>query len=221
MDDFISDPSFARRLRLSISVAWATFSRKVGSGLIKINKEASMQLQFAYLLQQLLPLVIQNPEESAELLLESGVQTSAGNNNIDLMIHGKSRTGEVNIAVEMKCYRKKAASGGDRGAHDIFMKDVYEDLQVLERYTQEGISSQGIALVMNDLERFVHPKTKTGKCWAYDTSHGHEVRPGRFTTPIGGKAVNINLARSYVFDWKQFGDFWFCELEGQELAQAI
>lgn len=173
-----------------------------------------MQLQYAYVLKQLLPLVVQHPDERAEVELEPGVRTAGGANNIDLLVHGASSAGETTIAVEMKCYRKLAASGGKRGAHDIFMKDVYDDLHILEQYVSHGIASHGVALVMNDLERLVNPTVKVGKCWAYDTSQGHAFSGGKFTVPIGGKPVNITLSRSYTFSWVQFGSFWFCELEG-------
>lgn len=173
-----------------------------------------MQLQYAYILKQLLALVIQRPDESAELELELGVKTPTGSNNIDLVVHGISLSGKTSIAVEMKCYRKLAASGGTRGAHDIFMKDVYDDLQVLEQYMDQGIASRGVALIMNDLERFVNPTVKSGKCWKYDISQGHTFKGGNFSVPIGGRAVNIELSRSYTFNWEKVGQFWFCELEG-------
>jgi len=48
--EFISSPSFPVRLRRAISIAWEIFGRKVGGGLIPVNKEASMQLQYAYVL---------------------------------------------------------------------------------------------------------------------------------------------------------------------------
>ncbi|HOS55691.1 MAG TPA: hypothetical protein PK385_06495 [Spirochaetota bacterium] len=49
---------FKKRLRLSISEAWNIFQQKVGNGLIDINKEASMQLHYAYILNNLIPLII-------------------------------------------------------------------------------------------------------------------------------------------------------------------
>lgn len=101
MSLFITDTSFDNRLRAAISAAWAVFTRKVGSGLIPINKEASMQLQYAYVLKQLLPLAVQRPDESAELELEPGVKMAVGSNNIDLLVHGASSSGETRIAVEM------------------------------------------------------------------------------------------------------------------------
>lgn len=213
MSEFITAAKLDSRLRKAISLAWEVFARKVGGGLIPINKEASMQLQYAYVLKQLLPLTLQHPDESADLELETGVKTTAGQNNIDILVRGGTPSNEVKIAIEMKCYRTLAASGGPRGAHDIFMKDVYEDLQVLEQYVALGHVSRGVALVMNDLERFVVPKFKNGKCWAYDISQGHVFNGGRIAVPIGGKSVDITLAGKYEFNWVKFGDFWFTELE--------
>jgi hypothetical protein len=169
MPDFVTDVPFESRLRKAVSAAWSVFARKTGGGLIPINKEASMQLQYAYVLKQLLPMTLQRPDESAELELELGVQTAAGPNNIDILVRGQSSSGESTIAIEMKCYRKLAASGGTRGAHDIFMKDVYEDLHALEQYVSQRIASRGVALVMNDLERFVNPTVidPALKCWTH------------------------------------------------------
>ena len=52
------------RMRAAVSISWLIFSRKVGGGLISINKEASMQLQFAYILQQLFPLITFHKNEA-------------------------------------------------------------------------------------------------------------------------------------------------------------
>ena len=214
MSEFVTDQSFEYRLRQAISVAWLAFSRKVGGGIIPVNKEASMQLQYAYVLKQLLPFTIQNTGENADLELENGVKTKFGSNKIDIFLRGTSPKGETHIAIEMKCYRTIAASGGARGAHDIFMKDVYEDLQMLEEYVNSGIASCGVALIMNDMERFVNPSVKRGKCWAYDISQGYTFNGGKISVPIGGKGVAVNLQKTYTFNWSRFGNLWFMELEG-------
>jgi hypothetical protein len=217
---FVTAETFEDRLRNVISVAWHVFARKVGGGLIPINKEASMQLQYAYILKQLLPLTLHHKEESAELELETGVKTKSGSNNIDVLLRAKSLSGEIRIAIEMKCYRAIAASGGNRGAHDIFMKDVYEDLHILEEYIELGHASRGVALVMNDLERFVYPRVKNGKCWAYDISHGYTFPGGQLSVPIGGKPVMVNLNKIYTFSWEKFGSLWFTEIEGVHASHS-
>lgn len=214
MPNFITAPTHEERLRYAISAAWGIFARKVGGKTIPVNKEASMQLQYAYILRQLIPLTSHSGHEVADIELETGVRTSSGANEVDILLKGESEQGKSLIAIELKCYRAIASSGGPRGAHDIFMKDVYEDLDILEKYVSFGIANRGVALVMNDLERFVNPKTKGGKCWAYDISDGHSISGANLSVPIGGKQVSISLQKSYQFNWSKFGSFWFMELEG-------
>jgi hypothetical protein len=203
------------RMRAAVSEAWLIFSRKVGGGLIPVNKEASMQLQYAYILQQLAPLITFHENEALRVELETGISVDNASREIDLMFTGYWSGGEHKIAIEMKCYRTKAASGGNRGATDIFMKDVYFDLFLLERYVASGLATQGVALVMNDLARLVHPSKKGAKCWDYDTSNGAKFGPQAFNTPIGGKPVDFCLQKHYQLAWQKYGEFWFLEAEGQ------
>jgi hypothetical protein len=203
------------RMRAAVSVAWSLFSRKVGGGVIEINKEASMQLQFSYVLQQLLPLIAFHKTENFTLELETGARLGSATCEIDVLFTGVSDAQVHRIAIELKCYRTLASSGGKRGATDIFMKDVYEDLAILERYIEVGHAHEGIALVMNDMERLVRPKDKSAKCWHYDISHGATFGPAQLSTPIGGKEVSIELRNSYALEWVQHGAFWFLEVQGR------
>ena len=185
------------------------------NNLIKINKEASMQLQYSYILNSLIPLLIFCSDEEARVELETGVYIDGFNREIDLMLIGKKNSIKYKIAVEMKCYREYTSSGGKRGATDIFMKDVYSDLELLERYCDQKIANEGISLIMNDLERLVYPKTKSAKCWDYDISDGASFSNIYKTTPIGGKKINIKLFKSYNIKWNKCGDFWFAEIQGK------
>lgn len=210
----IEAEKFSERMRAAISLSWVMFSRKVGSGLIPINKEASMQLQYAYVLQQLIPLITFHENESFEIELETGVRVNGKLKEIDLLFSGEFGNDKHVIAIEMKCYRTLASSGKDRGATDIFMKDVYEDFYLLEQYVDVGIANEGVSLVMNELERLVNPKKKDAKCWDYDISHGASFGPIQLTTPVGGKEVDISLNRMYRLNWSQYGSFWFLEAQG-------
>ena len=210
----IESDNFAERMRAAVSISWQIFSRKVGNNLVPINKEASMQLQYAYILKQLLPLITFHKNEDFEIELETGVQTNGTSREIDLLFTGKLDDLEHKIAIEMKCYRTLAASGGKRGATDIFMKDVYFDLYLLEQYVSDNIATEGIALVMNDMERLIYPKKKEAKCWDYDISNGTHCDPKTLDTAIGGKEVNFKLENKYKFQWKQYGAFWFMEMQG-------
>lgn len=208
--------SFDERLRAAISFAWGVFSRKVGAGLLTIHKEASLQLHYAHILSQTLPLVTLAGDESSRVELETGVVVEGRPREIDLLVVGRKGDRVHRIAIEVKCYRIKAASGGNRGATDIFMKDVYDDLHILERYCEEGKADRGVALVMNEREGFVNPRRKDSKCWDYDISDGTVAGPVVLTTQVGSTRIpiNISLNRQYSFSWQQQGGFWFAELEG-------
>ena len=206
---------FQDRMRQAISDAWEIFQNKVGNNYIVVNKEASMQLHYSYILNSLLPLYRFSNEESATIELETGVNLDDESKEIDLLLKCKKSDHNFNIAVEMKCYREYASSGGKRGATDIFMKDVYFDLELLERYCKHNIADIGIELVMNDLERMVNPKNKKAKCWDYDISNNTTFSNKHLTTPIGGKPVDIHLKKNYTISWKKNGEFWFSEIEGK------
>ena len=111
MQEIITSENFKNRIRQAISMAWSIFMRKVGNGILPISKEASMQLQYAYILQQLLPLITFKSDEKAEIELETGVNIGEGIKEVDLILKGQSDSGEHNIAVEMKCYKTYGASG--------------------------------------------------------------------------------------------------------------
>jgi len=211
----LTSNNFQLRLRKSISVAWSLFIRKVANKTLPINKEASMQLQYAYILQQLLPLICFKSDEKAFIELETGVQFNSSTKEIDLLLIGQDDKDIYKISIEMKYYRTLASSGGNRGATDIFMKDVYVDLELLENYITNNISNESIALVMTDKRNLVFPKNKNAKCWDYDISHDKIITNGiNITTPIGGKNIDITLLKSYDFQWEEHNNFYFLELEG-------
>ena len=192
-----------------IKVAWEVFSRKVGNGLILINKEASMQLQYAYILKQMIPLIIFKDYEEIEIELETTVNDGTNTREVDIMVIVNNGEDIYKIAIELKCYRTKASSGGNRGATDIFMKDVYQDIHLLERYCENKQANIGIGLVMNDYKSFLYPKNKDAKCWTYDISQGTKIGKVNLTTPIGGKPINILLNNEYEFKWNEVGEFSF------------
>ncbi|OZG69760.1 hypothetical protein BTA51_29495 [Hahella sp. CCB-MM4] len=208
----------SERMRAAVSYSWRVFSRKVGNGLIPINKEASMQLQYAHILQQLLPFITFHENEKFEIELESNGIINGRSREIDLTFSGKGNGHEYHkIAIEMKCYRTLSASNGNRGATDIFMKDVYEDFYLLEQYVSCGIAQEGVSLVMNELSRLVQPKNKKAKCWDYDISNGAVFGPITLNTPIGGKTIDIRLGMTYVLNWVKHGEFWFLETQGVQV----
>ena len=197
-----------------IDLCWQSFSAKAGYGVIDVNKEASMQLQFAYLLKNSLDLIIYEKDENAKIELEGGIPINGRLRECDLQLHLTKNNKLVTIPIEMKCYKTFSSSGGRRGAQDLFRYGIYEDLELLESYVGKN-RNLGIFLAMTDSRNFVYPKSKEGKSWAYDISEGTSIKKGiNLNTPIGGNTKNINLKNSYDFAWNNYSDFYFLKLQG-------
>jgi hypothetical protein len=203
-----------QRVRGIINMCWNSFSAKVGGGLIEINKEASMQLHFAYILKNSIDLAVHHLDEFVTVELETGIPINGRLRECDIVIRMKKNSEVSFLPIEMKCYKEYASSGGKREAVDLFFCGVYEDLELLENYSQNTNYIEGIQLTMTDLRRIVHPNVRRGKYWAYDISDDAFIVNGiNLNIPIGGIDVNITLNGSYQFNWVQVNNYYFLRLE--------
>lgn len=201
-----------KRLRDLISISWEIFSNKVGNGLIEVNKEKSMQLQYAYILQQTLPFIIFNSSEEIKIELEKTVSQGGGYREIDIFLACKDNNTKFNVAIELKCYKTTSSSGKPRAAQNLFMEDVYFDLYLLEDYIRSGHADIGISLVMHDYPNFVNPTRKSGACWQnFDISDGYHFKSK--TVPFS-KCGSLTISKEYSFNWKKINSYSFVELEG-------
>ncbi len=200
--EFFKYDAINEKLDFLIKLAWELLQKKIQYGFIEISKEASLQLQYASILQSLITTSQYYDEEIVKIFLEKTVYANKPQ-EVDIIVEAKMDNQSYKIAIEMKCYRTKTSSGGNRGAMDIFVKDVYEDIEVLEEYKKTNNDIQKTYfLAMTDYENFVFPKNKSAKYWAYDISDGFVLSgPKNFTTPIGGKKVYIHIDGKYVFQW--------------------
>lgn len=103
---------------------------------------------------------------------------------------GTNQYAEINIAVEMKCYKTKSSTGGSTGAQNLFERGIYLDLERLEEFCDVDCSPKkqncpdkksqtciqnksivfdaGVALVMTDYDGFLTPHAcRSGKNWAF------------------------------------------------------
>jgi len=216
----ILDTSLPKRLNAMVMFAWELFGQKISTGLLVINKEASMQLKYAFILQELVPLITFSAHEKIDIDLESTRIVKGKSREIDILITCTDTSNVTpqtySIAIELKCYKKLAASGNPRGAHDVFMKDVYMDLFLLEQYKKNQFADKCISLVMSDYNLSVSSPVKTAKCWDYDINDGHVINAGTtYTTIVGSKknAINFTLEQNYKFEWQQYGDYWLTALK--------
>lgn len=203
------------RVNNIINICWESFSAKVGGGLIEVNKEASMQLHFAYLLKNTIDLAIHHRDENISIELETGIDVNGRLREADIVVAVTKAGLTQKLPIEMKCYKTRASSGGLRGAHDLFRYGVYEDLQLLESYCHNANYIQGIQLTMADSRVFGFPDSTKGKSWDYNTANGTTITNGiSIDTPIGGKEVSVTLTKSYAFNWREINGFYFLMLRG-------
>jgi hypothetical protein len=137
------------RVRSLIDYCWGSFSAKVGGGLMDVNKEASMQLHFAYILKNSIDLIIHQKDESVNIELETGIPINGKLRECDIVVKIEKGDKVLSIPIEMKCYKTKTSTGKLRGAQDLFKHGVYEDLELLESYESETMLS-GVHLAMTD-----------------------------------------------------------------------
>ncbi|WP_145972667.1 hypothetical protein [Acetobacterium woodii] len=215
-DKEMKDYPFFHRIINIVNNSWEVFENKVGYEDIFINKEASMQLHFAHILQQYIPLIIYERDESATVELETAVDDGMRIREADIMITAYKGIHVFRVVIELKCYKTKASSGGPRGAQDIFMKEVYQDIELVEKYLLNDQADEGFCFVMTDHRMFVYPRQKNGKCWDYDMSQGTVAGNTILETPIGGKDTRIELKKEYVFNWNEIGEYYFLKLQAQK-----
>ena len=208
MDDLI------KRVNNIVELCWESFCSKIGGGLIEVNKEASMQLNFAYLLKTTIDLTLYHQDEAVTIELETGIKVKERWRECDIVLEIKKAQQISYLPIEMKCYKTFASSGGKRGAVDIFYKDVYADLELLEAYAQVPNYTNGIQLTMTDFKNLPYPPKRVGKYLAYDISHGAVIENGiHLDVSIGGQPVNILLRGKYEFIWNQEGNYYFMKIQ--------
>lgn len=212
---FTEEKDFNKRVRQAITISWDILQQKIASGFIEINKEASLQLHFANILQSFMPMILFDEKEKVSLMLEKTLRLEDGKPfECDVYIVANNGSSDYRFAIEMKCYRTLASSGKPRGAIDVFMKDVYEDIEILENYKKSKQCEETVFLVMTDFKNIVFPEIeKNAKYWDYDISDGFKlIGPKTFTTPIGGKEIYIKIEGTYNFSWKEKNQFYFLEI---------
>lgn len=214
---FFYSEDVIEKLNMIIKMSWELLQRKVQNGLVKINKEASLQLQYASILQEMITIFRFSDDERVKIVLEDSIRMEAERKQeIDIVIEFEQQGMVRKIAIEMKCYRARTAVGTSRGGMLVFTSGVYEDIESLEKY--KSLDSSFVKtyfLAMTDFENFVHyyDDEKIPKYMNYNISDNFELNgPVDF---IEDEKIHIN--GNYKFEWTEVGSdgdkYYFLLLE--------
>ncbi len=192
-----------------IENSWKELQEKIINDAVTINKEASLQLQFAVVLQTKINSI--KDKQIIKVLLEETIFIQNNKpQEADVVIETTINNEPYRIAIEMKCYRKLSASGKRRAAIPVFIRHVYEDLEVLEDYKKEHSDIKATYfLAMTDFEYLVNPdKRKAAYKQFYNMSSNYVLKAQKIDD---GKKSVIKLENDYEFNWihEDNGKYYF------------
>ena len=197
MNDIELD-SLENRMRWLLSTGWEICLRRIVSERISINKEASLQLHYAYVLAQMGEIACIEQGESFKIELE----TAHAGKNIDIWC----ALGNCEAAIEMKCFRKAS-----NRAIDTDMYDVLKDISRLESYSHVKFR-RFICLTDN---RYYANAAHKGHAGSVSIADGKKYQKNVSITPSwmgkwkdSTRDTEIVLMNDLEFAWRRI-DRWF------------
>ncbi len=193
------------RLIRTFDLAYECLRRKINGGRIRVDNEASLQLQFASILKSVGELFEVERDEFFSIELEKAVhlkggafgKSGTGKAKIDVFFSfTNAGTGEsVSCAVEMKFFKKK----NHREPNNRY--DVFADIHNLESYG--AFADYCFLVVATDHDHYVSQKSYSPDTADFDFRQGQTYKSGTSATyrtpaPYGSP---IALSRSYSFAW--------------------
>lgn len=204
------------RIKWCVDFSWEICLKKIEMGEIKVDQEASLQLQYAYVLKQVLELAKFSPDERFDVELEKSFMIATTEKDsrkiiADVVINYNQKPKHI---IELKYHKTFATSGDKRGAENIFMENVYKDLYYTELYVEKGQAEFTTCLVLTDFENLVNPKVKKtdAQKWKFDTSEGVTTKAQIYSINRGNTPFDFELKKQYKFKWKKNGTHWSCIL---------
>ena len=160
------------RLIQIIDLAWNLFIEYVYSEKVKINKEASFQLHFSSIIHKVGDIFCFKPTDRFSIELEA----HQNGKNIDIVC----RLNAVKCAIELKCFKRRSATGGKRGAQDINMYDLFKDIERL--YSYDSFDASLFFCYTDDLY-YVNGGDIKGYAQIYNTRQGSSYTKGKVLNP--------------------------------------
>jgi len=193
------------RLHKLFDISYDCLRRKINGGRIKVENEASLQLQFAAILKSMGELLEAERDEyfSIELekpvLLQEGVFGKSGSSKakIDIFVsYNNTQTGHnQSCAIELKYFKYE----NHREPNNRY--DVYRDIRNLENYGE--FASLCYLVVATDHDHYVNQAAYSPDTCDFDFRHGKSYLKGTIASYRTDKCYGnpITLGNSYEFQW--------------------
>jgi hypothetical protein len=200
-----------KRVNDIIEICWESFSAKIGCGLIEINKEASMQLNFAYLLKNTIDLAIHNEDEQISIELETSILVNGTTRECDVVIKISKKDELRYIPIELKCYKQFQSNGKSTDGYTQFRDNLHIDLHLLEQYSSMENYTNGISFVITNFANLVNRKAY----WRKDISNGTVIQGGVVSNEnyITQNPEFSELEYNYQFNWHSRNNWHFLTLK--------
>ncbi len=200
---------FEKRLREIINLSFDSLYQKINGGLIKVENEASLQLQLSSILKSVGELFIFRREEIFSIELEKPITLSHGKFSksktpkakIDIFISIENIDSheKIKCAIELEFFRKV----NHREPNNRY--DVFKDISNLERYGD--CANFGVLLVATDHMHYISQKKYSSDTADFDFRHGVNYVSGtelKYKTPVPyGEPIVLN--ENYEFSWREIG----------------
>ena len=200
-------PAADDRLIRVFDLAYECLRRKINGGRIRVENEASLQLQFAAILKSVGELLEVERDEFFSIELEKPVSLSNGSFSksgstkakIDIYFsYTNASTKAVrSCAIEMKFFKKQ----NHREPNNRY--DVFADLHNLETYGH--VADQCFMVVGTDHDHYVNQQRYSSDTGDFDFREGTNYAAGTVATYRTAKVYGapITLRGSYAFSWDQ------------------
>lgn len=204
------------RMRDIVGFSYARLRDKLNGDAIRVDNEASLQLQFAAILKSVGEIHLCRQGESFRVELEKPVFTrvpagfgksGSARAKVDIWL-AIYESGHVvcSCAIEMKFFKRV----NHREPNNRY--DVFADISNLERYA--GVANIGYIMVATDHDHYVSQSSYSMDTADFDFRHGSRYARGRLLSyrtekPYG---ADIRLSRDYAFSWDEFRDGTHCML---------
>jgi len=206
--------SIQQRCEWIVEQAFTNLIEKIGGGVIRVDNEASLQLQLASIIKTLGDLTVATVNERFEIELEKRVtnldntfhKSGSDKAKIDIWFRLSDGNADHRVAIELKYFKKENHREPNNRA------DVFKDIRNLEEYT--AFADQGYLIVMTDHSHYYDPdKQYSDKTADFDFRDGVSYQAG--TTLV------YNTDKPYVQPFKLSGTYNFSWVEVAKEERAL